>query len=138
MNSLFMLEIRSQIHHSSKKQSKFHKFLLKEVSQKPNMLMVKLKVKNSKVKNLLNEFLHHDLVLMTPSVTENSPKILGIIDTSSRFFIRIKIIFQESSPKHQVFYDLFTLDSSFEIKKLCGLSTIGREFVGLDLSLIHI
>ena len=134
MNSLFMLEIRSQIHYQfSTKPRKFQKFLLKEVSQKPNMLMVKLKVKNSKIKNLLNEFLHHDLVLMTSSpVSENSPKILGIIDTSSKFFIRIKIIFQESSPKHQVFYDLFTLDSSFEIKKLCSLSTIGREFVGLD------
>jgi senataxin len=63
---------------------------------------------------------------------EKPQHILGIIDTSSRHFIRIKILFQESSAKHQVFYELFTLDSIFEIRKLCGLSTIGREFVGLD------
>jgi hypothetical protein len=133
ITSLFMLEVKSQLHYNvTTKSPNFQSFLLKELSQKPNMLILKFKIKNSKHRNLLNEYIHHDLVLMKSSKDTKSSQILGIIENSSKYFIRIKILFQESSPKHQIYYEMFTLDSVFEVKKLCGLSTIGREFVGLD------
>ena len=135
MNPIFMLEVRSQLHQEcTSNQRSPHKFKLKELAQKPNKLILKLKVDAGK-KNSTKDFIHHDLVVMHQMETENKAsehRILGIIESSSKFFIRIKIFFQESSPRHQIFYDLFTLNSTFKVQKIGALSTMGRCFVALD------
>ena len=134
MNSMFMHELKAQIHHQVSQQGhgKDSELLLKEVSQRPNILILTLRQSNKQV-NLLKTFVHHDLVLIKPQTSKSpTPRILGIVDTSAKSFVKVKILFQESSPRHQMFYEMFVLDSVFKVRKISGLSTLGREFVGLD------